>query len=140
MTCYEFGTNDESFTERAQGVVSSAAKTMSTDRFQLVYDGPEVRQGSMDVYALAPALLSLGDLVRGPRLAQKKGEPGHPTLRERIRRINCYVDSEYPYKSFPNGHEVGLFSIDRGGRMTSRNPVGKPAWGERCGSKGENRT
>ena len=37
---------------------------MSQDRFQLVYDGDDVRQGSMDVYDLAPALLSVGDLVR----------------------------------------------------------------------------
>lgn len=37
---------------------------MSQDQFQLVYDGDDVRQGSMDVYDLAPALLSVGDLVR----------------------------------------------------------------------------
>jgi hypothetical protein len=37
---------------------------LSQDQFQLVYDGPDVRQGSMDVYDLAPALLSVGDLVR----------------------------------------------------------------------------
>lgn len=37
---------------------------MSQDEFQLVYDGADVRAGSMDVYDLAPALLSVGDLVR----------------------------------------------------------------------------
>lgn len=37
---------------------------MSQDQFQLVYDGPDVRAGSMDVCDLAPALLSVGDLVR----------------------------------------------------------------------------
>jgi hypothetical protein len=37
---------------------------MSQDIFQLLYEGADVQQGSMDIYDLAPALLSVSDLVR----------------------------------------------------------------------------
>jgi hypothetical protein len=37
---------------------------MSQSRFQLVYEGPEVGSGSMDVSALGPALLSVGELIK----------------------------------------------------------------------------
>lgn len=37
---------------------------MSQDQFQILYDGSEIRQGAMDVYDLAPALISVGDLLR----------------------------------------------------------------------------
>ena len=37
---------------------------MSKVRFQVAYDGPGLAEHGMDVYALAPALLAFGDLVR----------------------------------------------------------------------------
>src|ERR1022692_1892815 len=37
---------------------------MSISQFQLAYDGEALRAGTMDVYELAPALLSVGDLVK----------------------------------------------------------------------------
>ena len=37
---------------------------LSRDTFELIYDGSEIHDGEMDVYALAPALLAMGDLFR----------------------------------------------------------------------------
>lgn len=37
---------------------------MSQDNFEIAYDGPEVRDGNMDVYELAPGLLAIGDLIQ----------------------------------------------------------------------------
>ena len=37
---------------------------MSTQTFQIAYDGDAITDGTMDVYLLSPALLSLGELVK----------------------------------------------------------------------------
>ncbi len=37
--------------------------TIEMERFHLVYDGPALQEHQMDVRALAPALLSVGNLV-----------------------------------------------------------------------------
>ena len=37
---------------------------MSTETFQFAYDGESIVDGSMDVYLLSPALLSLGELIK----------------------------------------------------------------------------
>src|SRR6185312_7563791 len=39
-----------------------ATETKDTDTFQLVFDGEDIRDGEMDVFALAPALLGIGEL------------------------------------------------------------------------------
>src|SRR5271167_299993 len=37
---------------------------MPSERFQLTYDGRSLRDNTMDVYELGPALVAIGDLVR----------------------------------------------------------------------------
>ncbi len=65
-------------------------RTMSKDNFQLAYDGPAVRDGSMDVYELAPALLSIGDLIRDANrfLNQDRAE------------VSVQVQSDFQHGSF----------------------------------------
>jgi len=41
-----------------------ATETKDSDIFQLVYDGEDIRDGEMDVFALAPALLAVGELFK----------------------------------------------------------------------------
>ena len=41
-----------------------ATDTQDSDIFQLVYDGKDIRDGKMDVLALAPALLAVGELFK----------------------------------------------------------------------------
>src|SRR6185312_14261492 len=41
-----------------------ATETKDTDTFQLVFDGEDIRDGEMDVFALAPALLGVGELFK----------------------------------------------------------------------------
>jgi hypothetical protein len=63
---------------------------MSKDNFQLAYDGPAVREGSMDVYDLAPALLGIGDLVRDANrfLNQDRAD------------VSVQVESDFQHGSF----------------------------------------
>ncbi len=41
-----------------------ATETKDSDTFQLVFDGEDIRDGEMDVLALAPALLGIGELFK----------------------------------------------------------------------------
>lgn len=72
---------------------------MSQDQFQLVYDGEDVREGGMDVYDLAPALLSVGDLIR----------ESNRFLNEDHTRVAVQVRSDFRHGSF----EVSLL-VDQG--------------------------
>jgi|SRR5579864_1072792 len=72
---------------------------MSQDQFQLVYDGDDVRAGSMDVYDLAPALLSVGDLVR----------EANRFLNEDRTKVSLQVRSDFQHGSF----EISLL-VDQG--------------------------
>lgn len=62
---------------------------MSTEQFQLAYDGDAVRAG-MDVYELAPALLSVGDLVRD----------ANRYLNQDRAVVSCQVKSDFKRGSF----------------------------------------
>lgn len=72
---------------------------MSQDQFQLLYDGADVRTGSMDVYDLAPALLSVGDLVR----------EANRLLNEDRAKVSLQVRSDFRRGSF----EISLL-LDQG--------------------------
>jgi len=65
-------------------------RTMSRDNFQLAYDGPAVRDGGMDVYELAPALLSIGDLIRD----------ANRFLNQERASVSVQVESDFKHGSF----------------------------------------
>jgi hypothetical protein len=72
---------------------------LSQDQFQILYDGSDVRTGSMDVYDLAPALLSVGDLVRD----------ANRVLNEDRAQVSLQVHSDFKRGSF----EISLL-LDQG--------------------------
>jgi hypothetical protein len=63
---------------------------MSTDSFQLTYNGRGVRNGAMDVYELAPALVAVGDLVRDANRFLNGDQAA----------VNIKVDSDFKKGSF----------------------------------------
>lgn len=65
-------------------------RSMSRDNFQLAYDGPAVRDGTMDVYELAPALLSVGDLIRD----------ANRFLNQDRAAVSVQVESDFQHGSF----------------------------------------
>ena len=63
---------------------------VSTAQFELSFDGEAVRDGSMDVHELAPALLAAGDLVR----------EANRVLNGRRASVSVRVESEFQKSSF----------------------------------------
>ena len=58
-----YGSVDETFGLAKQGVIVLFS-TMSKVAFQLSYDGPALRDGTMDVNELAVSLTTVGDLLQ----------------------------------------------------------------------------
>lgn len=63
---------------------------MSRERVQVSYDGPALSEHGMDVYALAPALLALGDLIREAN-RQVNGDRA---------RVSVSVTEDFEHKCF----------------------------------------
>jgi hypothetical protein len=63
---------------------------MSTDSFQLTYNGRDVQNGAIDVYELAPVLVAVGDLVRD----------ANRFLNGDRATVNLRVDSDFKRGSF----------------------------------------
>jgi hypothetical protein len=70
---------------------------MSEDHFRIIYDGPAVEDGQMEIGQLAPSLLALGKLVEALDLIES-GEPG---------RVRVMVRSDIR----PGSFDIGL-SLD----------------------------
>jgi hypothetical protein len=63
---------------------------MSTDSFQLTYNGRDVQNGAMDVFELAPALVAIGDLIRDANRFLNGDQAA----------VNVKVDSDFKRGSF----------------------------------------
>ena len=59
---------------------------MAKTHFRVIYNGPAVDDGEMDVRQLAPALLAIGKLIDSPSDRIALGKAGRVTVIERFNR------------------------------------------------------
>lgn len=98
--------------------------TIEMERFHLVYDGPALQEHQMDVRALAPALLSVGDLV----------ERANEIFNGERAKISVNVNASFKTGCFGIDLDTAQSLLSRTVDLLSSNPV--TAVGTICGLLG----